>query len=68
MAYEASAFGRGWDGRWCKACQAPIRTGEPVTHVHFDSEPDLSGPYHEPCGRPYQSMARIMNGTIWGGR
>ena len=68
MAYDASAFGPGWEGRWCKACRQPIKYGQQGSHVHIEGEPDLTGAYHERCGRPYRALAKIANGNFWGGR
>jgi hypothetical protein len=49
-------------GPWCKACRQPIAEGQPVVTVHFkNDEHGFSGLYHEACGRPFASMARILN-------
>jgi hypothetical protein len=49
---------------WCRACKKPIMSGQPSARVHFDSDPNgvrgLSGMYHKPCSRPFQSMAHVM--------
>jgi hypothetical protein len=68
MAYDASFFGGGWEGRWCKACQQPITSGERFTHVNFEKQPHFTGHYHEPCSRPFRSMAHILNANFGGGR
>lgn len=68
MAYDASSFGGGWEGRWCTACREPIKAEQPFTHVHIENEPELSGAFHERCARPYTALARIMSGNFWGGR
>jgi hypothetical protein len=61
MAYDGSAFGREWEGRWCKACRGPIKADEAFTDIHFETEPEHSGSYHRACGRPFQSLARALN-------
>jgi hypothetical protein len=37
--------------------------------VHFnDDAHGFNGLYHEPCGRPFASIARVLNLNPWGGR
>jgi hypothetical protein len=52
-------------GRSCKACRQPIWPGEPATHIEFENDPSgalgLTGMYHQPCGKRFQSLARVIN-------
>jgi hypothetical protein len=54
----------------CMACKQPILDGQRATQVEFCTDPDgsagLSGLYHAPCSRPYQSLARVVNMNPWG--
>jgi hypothetical protein len=38
---------------------------EPVARLYFQTDPDgaqgLTGIYHQPCGRRFQSLARAVN-------
>ena len=56
---------------WCRACRQLIGPGEPVTQVYFQTDPQgalgLTGPYHPPCGRRFQSLARVVNMNPWSG-
>lgn len=37
--------------------------------VHFNEDTNgFNGLYHEPCGKPFASIARILNLNPWGGR
>ena len=56
---------------WCRACRQLIEPGEPLMRVHFQTDPEgaqgLTGPYHQQCGRRFQSLARVVNMNPWGG-
>jgi len=68
VAFDASPGGDP-RGPWCKACLHPITESQPSLKVHFnDDEHGFNGLYHEPCGRPYASIARILNLDPWIGR
>ena len=68
MAFDASPGGDP-RGPWCKACKHPIAQDEPSMTVHFnEDEHGFSGLYHVPCGKPFASIARILNLNPWGGR
>jgi hypothetical protein len=58
-------------GPCCKACRQPIWPGQPATRLEFQNDPagtlGLTGMYHRPCSKPYQSLARIMNMSPWRG-
>jgi hypothetical protein len=50
---------------WCRACRQVIEPEERVARIYFQTDPDgaqgLTGIYHEPCGRRFQSLARVVN-------
>ena len=49
-------------GPWCKACRQPISESQRTINVRFDNDVhEMSGLYHETCGRPFASMARVLN-------
>ncbi len=54
-------------GACCKACRQPIWPGQPATRVEFQNDPvgtlGLTGLYHVPCGKRFQSLARVINMT-----
>ena len=56
---------------WCQACRQVIGPSEPVTQIHFQTDPEgiqgLTGTYHRQCGRRYQSLARAANVNPWRG-
>jgi hypothetical protein len=56
---------------WCRACKQLIGPSEPVVQIHFQSDPEgaqgLTGIYHRLCGRPFQSLARVVNMSLRGG-
>jgi hypothetical protein len=59
---EGFIGGGGFDGRSCKGCQLLIVPGQAVTRVALDHDPnEMSGDYHESCGRPIQALARALN-------
>ena len=65
MAFDATPGGDP-RGPWCKACRRPIGETERSMNVRFDNDVhDLSGLYHEACGRPFASMARVLNLKPW---
>jgi hypothetical protein len=55
---------------WCRGCRQLIGHGEPATRVYFQTDPEgtegLTGLYHQPCSRPFQSLARVVNMSTWG--
>jgi len=56
-------------GPLCKACRRPIGPGQPFRTVRFDNDENgFNGVYHDPCGRPFESLARILNINPWVGR
>jgi hypothetical protein len=63
--------GSGPNEPFCTSCRAPIADGQRSIRIDFDNDPHghrgLSGLYHEQCGRPFASMARVMN-MNWFGR
>jgi hypothetical protein len=69
---ENFAFGGGGDRvPSCCACKQPIREGERSIRVEFRTDPKgtegLTGEYHLACGKPFASLARVVNMDIWGG-
>jgi hypothetical protein len=59
---DGVAGGGGFEGRPCKGCQLLIGPGQAVTRVALDHDPNnMSGDYHEACGRTIQSLARALN-------
>jgi hypothetical protein len=58
-------------GPSCKACRQPILENEPSVRVEFQNFHEqtrgLSGLYHRQCGRPYLSLARVVNMKPWAG-
>jgi hypothetical protein len=73
MAFDPTPASGGGEPRepWCASCKAPITRDERSVRVHFDNDPHgfhgLSGEYHEACGKPFASMARVIN-LNWLGR
>ena len=71
MAYYGT-IGGGPPRRYpiCMACKQPITDGQGSTRIEFQTDPDgsagLSGLYHTPCSKPYQSLARVVNMNPWG--
>lgn len=65
------AGGSGPHGPFCTSCKAPIAENERSVRINFDNDPQghrgLSGLYHERCGRPFQSLAHVVN-MNWFGR
>ncbi len=63
--------GSGPSGPFCTSCREPITTGQRSVRVNFDNDPQghrgLTGLYHEHCGKPFQSLARVVN-LNWSGR
>jgi hypothetical protein len=64
VPFDAMPAG-GPEGRSCKACRQPIWPGQPTTHIEFQNDPTgtlgLTGAYHQPCGKRYLSLARVVN-------
>jgi hypothetical protein len=58
-------------GPWCASCKAPITKGQRSVRIRFDNDPHgfrgLTGEYHEPCSKPFQSLAHVVN-LNWFGR
>jgi hypothetical protein len=71
MPLDGTFGGEEPHGPWCASCKAPITDGQRSVRVHFDNDPHgfhgFTGEYHEPCSRPFASMARVMN-MNWFGR
>jgi len=63
MAYDASWNGEGRDPRdsWCRACKRLIEEGQATERVTVHGHPDLSGLYHQPCSKPFSSLAHALN-------
>lgn len=62
MYLNEGFFGGGSEGPVCKACKQPIAKGQPATRVEFEGDPrDMSGDYHKACGKPFASMANVLN-------
>jgi hypothetical protein len=66
MLLDGTNFeGGGYGGHWCKACRQPILFQQPSTRIEFQNDPDgtkgLTGMYHRECGRPFASLARVVN-------
>ena len=60
MAYDATFGGR--EPPSCKACQLLIEPGQPSLQVAPEYDPqDVSGLYHEPCGKPIAALARVLD-------
>lgn len=65
MAFDATPGGDP-RGPWCKGCRHPITENQRSMRVRFDNdEHGFSGLYHEPCGRPFASLARVLNISPW---
>jgi hypothetical protein len=51
-------------GTWCKSCKQPIFDSRHAVRVEFaegsDEARSFSGIYHRECGRPFQSIARVL--------
>ncbi|MGH6740881.1 MAG: hypothetical protein ACREDY_17960, partial [Bradyrhizobium sp.] len=61
MYLEDGVSGGGFEGRSCKGCQLLIMPGQAVTRVTLDHDPnDMSGDYHDACGKPIQSLTRAL--------
>lgn len=58
-------------GPYCASCKAPIAEGQRKVRIEFSDDPygfrGLTGEYHEACGKPFQSLARVVN-LNWFGR
>jgi hypothetical protein len=65
------AGGSGPNEPLCTSCRAPITGRERRVRIDFTHDPHghrgLSGLYHEACGKPFQSLARVAN-LNWFGR
>jgi hypothetical protein len=68
MAYDACS-GRDPRGGWCLACRKPLESGQPVTRIDFQTDPDgrrgLSGLYHKVCSKPFSELAKVINLNPW---
>jgi hypothetical protein len=55
----------------CTSCREPITSQERSMRINFENDPHghrgLTGLYHEHCGKPFQSLARVVN-LNWSGR
>jgi hypothetical protein len=61
-----------YDPRWsggsndptCTSCRGPITSQQRSVRIDFANDPHgyrgLSGPYHEECSKPFQSLAHAM--------
>ncbi|HWV51004.1 hypothetical protein [Pseudorhodoplanes sp.] len=68
MAFDPMpAGGSGPHGPFCASCNEPIAKGERSVRIHFNNDPHghrgLSGLYHEQCGKPFASLAHVVNVT-----
>jgi hypothetical protein len=56
--------GSGPNEPWCTSCKAPITAGQRSIRIDFVNDPHghrgFSGLYHERCGQPFQSLARVL--------
>jgi hypothetical protein len=63
--------GSGPHGSWCTSCRGPITPEQRSVRIDFANDPQghrgLSGLYHEQCGKPFRSLARVVN-LNWFGR
>jgi hypothetical protein len=70
MAYLGTLGGGPRRHFFCMACKQPITDGQRATRIEFHSDPDgsggLTGLYHTPCSKPFQSLARAVNMNPWG--
>jgi len=70
MAFDPT-FGGDPERPWCRSCKLPIQKGQQSVHVRFQTEPlgdrGFTGTYHRACGRPFQSLARVINLNPWRG-
>jgi hypothetical protein len=65
---EGFAFGGGHNGPSCRSCKEPILEGERTMLVEFHDDPHgLTGEYHFACGKPFASLARVINMFPWAG-
>ncbi len=55
----------GWPGPYCRACRQPILPEQRHTRIEFSTDrygfKGLTGDYHATCGKPFASMARVIN-------
>lgn len=62
---ETLPGGGGENGPWCRSCKQPIAEGQKTVRIHFTHDPhgakELSGPYHDTCSKPFDSLARAIN-------
>lgn len=63
MAFDATSGGDP-SGFWCRSCQLPIWRRDDLRHVNFDTAPEMTGPYHADCSKPFSALARVMNMTL----
>jgi hypothetical protein len=67
MPLDMAPDREGADGPWCASCKAPITKAQRSVRVQFDSDPHgfrgLTGEYHEPCSKPFASLAHVINVT-----
>ena len=73
MPLDGAEYDRGgYDGRWCRACKQPILKQDRATRVEFQTDPHgtdgLTGDYHAECGKPFASLAHVLNLSPSGGR
>lgn len=71
MLFDPTSSGGGPDGPFCASCNAPITGEQRSIRIDFNSDPrghrGLSGLYHEQCGKPFASLAHVLN-MNWFGR
>jgi hypothetical protein len=68
MAFDAAPGGEPL-GPVCRSCRRSILHGQRAVPVRFSNDPDgsrgLTGVYHEPCSKPFLSLARAVNLNPW---
>lgn len=72
MLLDETNGGGGHRGPWCPSCKQPILEGQKTLQVTFNNDPHgfngTTGLYHAQCGRPFASLARVINLNPWAGR
>lgn len=71
MLLDPTSGGGGEEGPFCTSCSAPITKDQRSVRINFNNDPQghrgFSGLYHEQCGKPFASLARVLN-LNWFGR